>query len=121
MEPYSVGVNDNPPYTFEINDGTTTTTQSTNLFTGLAAGTYDITVTSNRNCIATDQVIISEPTALTAAITNVTPFACDINNAQQAAVIELTITAGTGTADYFYSVNGGSFLPTGDWSLPMMP
>ena len=113
MEPSAAGVNDNPPYTFEINDGTTTTTQNTNLFTGLPAGTYDITVTSNRNCVATDQVTIDEPTALNASITNVTPFACDLNNAQQPAVIEVTITAGTGTPDYFYSVNGGSFLPTG--------
>lgn len=113
MEPSAPGVNDNPPYTFEIDDGTTTTTQNTNLFTGLAAGTYDITVTSNRNCIATDQVVIAEPTALDAAITNVVPFACDMNNAQQGASIEVTITGATGTPDYFYSVNGGSFLPTG--------
>lgn len=112
MEPSSAGVNDNPPYTFEINDGTTTTTQSSNLFIGLSAGTYDITVTSNRNCIANDQVVISEPNALDAAITNVVPFACDPNNAQQPATIEVAITAGTGTPDYFYSVNGGAFLPT---------
>ncbi|MCK0137425.1 hypothetical protein MWU82_24005, partial [Arenibacter sp. S6351L] len=33
--------NDNPPYTFTINDGTNPpTTQNSNLFTGLAAGTY---------------------------------------------------------------------------------
>lgn len=113
LEPSNVGVNDNPPYTFEINDGSTTTTQNTNLFTGLPAGTYDITVTSNRNCIAIDQVTISEPTALVANITNLTPFACDADNAQQSATIEVTITAGTGTPDYYYSVNGGAFLPTG--------
>ncbi len=113
MEPSSVGVNDNPPYVFEINDGTTTTTQSTNLFTGLVAGTYDITVTSNRNCVATDQVTIGEPTTLDAAITNVIPFVCDPNNAQLSASIEVTITTGTGTADYFYSVNGSAYLPTG--------
>jgi gliding motility-associated-like protein len=113
MAPSSVGVNDNPPYVYEITDGFTITTQSTNVFTGLPAGTYDITVTSNRNCLATDQVIIVEPIALDAAITNVVPFACDVNNSQQAAIIEVTITAGTGTPNYFYSVNGGAFLPTG--------
>ncbi|MCK0193027.1 SprB repeat-containing protein, partial [Arenibacter sp. F20364] len=43
--------NDNPPYTFTINDGTNPpTTQNTNLFTGLTAGNYDITVTSDRGC-----------------------------------------------------------------------
>ncbi|MGB5554404.1 MAG: SprB repeat-containing protein, partial [Flavobacteriaceae bacterium] len=114
MQTSSVGVNDNPPYTFEITDGTTTYTQDNiNLFTGLTAGTWDITVTSNRNCVATSQAIVGEPTALDASITNVVPFACDVNNTKQIANIEVTITAGTGTPNYFYSVNGGSFLPTG--------
>ncbi len=113
LAPTGIGVNDNPPYTFEITDGTNTFTQNNGLFTGLPSGTYDITVTSNRNCVATDQVSIGEPTALFATITNVTPFACDMNNAQQSAQIEVTIPAGSGTPDYFYSVNGGSFLPTG--------
>lgn len=113
MEPTSTGVNDNPPYVFEISDGTTTTSQSSNLFTGLPAGTYDITVTSNRNCVATDQVVIVQPSALNASITDVTPFACDPNNSQLSASIQVTIDAGTGTADYFYSINGGAYLPTG--------
>jgi len=115
LETPGVGVNDNPPYTFEITDGTSTFTQGTNLFTGLPAGVWDITVTSNRNCVAIDQVTINEPNALTAAITNVVPFACDVNNNEQSASIEVTIT--DGTADYFYSVNGGTFLPTGGASF----
>ncbi|WP_209401228.1 T9SS type B sorting domain-containing protein [Pseudozobellia sp. WGM2] len=113
MEPSSTGVNDNPPYTFEITDGTITLTQSSNLFTGLSAGTYDITVTSNRNCVATDQIVINEPLNLVANITDVVDFACDIDNSLQQAEIEVTITTGTGTPDYFYSVNGSSYLPTG--------
>ncbi len=114
LEAPSAGVNDNPPYIFEITDGTSTFTQTNiNLFTGLTAGTWDITVMSNRNCVAVDQVTIGEPIALAAAITNVVPFACDMNNAEQSATIEVTITTGTGTPNYFYSVNGGSFLPTG--------
>ena len=47
-----------------------------------AIGTYDITVTSNRNCVATDQVIITEPLALVANVTNVVDFVCDVNNAR---------------------------------------
>ncbi|MFS4446070.1 T9SS type B sorting domain-containing protein [Maribacter sp. 2307UL18-2] len=113
LQPTTAGVNDNPPYTFEITDGTSTFTQTTNLFTGLAPGTWDITVTSNRNCVATQQTTINEPSVLAAAITDIIPFACDVNNAQQAAAIEVTITAGTGTPDYFYSVNGSAFQPTG--------
>ncbi|MFS4455345.1 T9SS type B sorting domain-containing protein [Maribacter sp. 2304DJ31-5] len=113
LAPSGVGVNDNPPYVYEITDGISTFTQNTGVFTGLPDGTYDITVTSNRNCIATDQITISEPLLLDAAITNVVELSCDSANATQTASIEVTITAGTGTPDYFYSVNGGSFLPTG--------
>ena len=106
--------NDNPPYTFTINDGTNPpTTQNNNLFTGLTAGNYDITVTSDRGCFTMQTVTIGEPNALDAAITNVTDFACNMNNAVQSASIEVTITAGTGTPAYSYSVNGGAFIPTG--------
>ncbi|MCK0137418.1 hypothetical protein MWU82_23960, partial [Arenibacter sp. S6351L] len=104
----------NPPYTFTINDGTNPpTTQNSNLFTGLAAGTYDITVTSDRGCFTLQTVTIDEPNALDAAITDVTDFACNMNNGVQSASIEVTITAGTGTPSYTYSVNGGAFIPTG--------
>ncbi|MCM4173019.1 hypothetical protein DHD32_16160 [Arenibacter sp. TNZ] len=112
LEPSSIGVNDNPPYVYEITNGASSFSQSSGVFTGLAAGVWDITVTSNRNCIAVDQVTIGEPTALMATITNVTPFGCDVNNAPQMAIIEVTITSGTGTPNYFYSVNGGNFRPT---------
>ena len=106
--------NDNPPYTFTINDGTNPpTTQNNNLFTGLTAGNYDITVTSDRGCFTMQTVTIGEPNALDAAISNVTDFACNMNNAVQSASIEVTITAGTGTPAYTYSVNGGAFIPTG--------
>jgi len=64
LQPAATGVNDNPPYTYEITDGISTFTQNTNLFTGLAPGTWDITVTSNRNCVATQQTTINEPTPL---------------------------------------------------------
>ena len=106
--------NDNPPYTFTVDNGVDPAiTQTTNVFTGLNAGTYTITVTSNRNCVATDVVTINEPLALDAAITNVTDFSCNPDNSVQTASIEITISSGTGTAPYTYSVNGGGFIPTG--------
>ncbi|PXX27855.1 SprB repeat-containing protein, partial [Arenibacter sp. ARW7G5Y1] len=106
--------NDNPPYTFTIDDGTNpTTTQNGSLFTGLTAGTYDITVTSDRGCFTLQTVTIDEPNALNAAITDVTDFACNMSNGVESASIEVTITAGTGTPSYTYSVNGGAFIPIG--------
>jgi gliding motility-associated-like protein len=106
--------NDNPPYTFTIDNGVDPAiTQTTNVFTGLNPGTYTVTVTSNRNCVATDTITIDEPLALDATITDVVDFSCNPNNAVQTASIEITITSGTGTAPYSYSVNGGGFIPTG--------
>ena len=113
LAPSGPGVNDNPPYVYEITDGVSTFTQNNGVFTNLPDGTYDITVTSNRLCVATDQIVIDAPLALDAAITNVVEFSCNPNNTVAAASIEITITAGTGTPDYFYSVNGGAFVPTG--------
>ena len=106
--------NDNPPYTFTIDNGVDPAiTQTTNVFTGLNAGTYTITVTSNRNCVGTDTVTINEPIALDAAVTDIVDFVCNADNEVQTASIEITITSGTGTAPYSYSVNGGGFIPTG--------
>ena len=113
LAPTGSGVNDNPPYVYEITDGTNTFTQNNGLFENLAAGTYDITVRSNRNCIATDRITIDVPTALNASITNVIELSCDIDNGIQSASLEVTIDSGTGTPDYFYSVNGSNFIPTG--------
>ncbi|MBU2907623.1 hypothetical protein KO529_22675, partial [Arenibacter algicola] len=68
---------------------------------------------SDRGCFTLQTVTIDEPNALDAAITDVTDFACNMNNGVQSASIEVTITAGTGTPSYTYSVNGGAFIPTG--------
>ena len=113
LAPLSLGVNDNSPYIYEITDGTNTFTQNNGLFTGLSDGTYDITVTSNRNCIATDQITINVPLALGASVTNSIEFSCNTTNAIMAASIEVSISSGTGVPGYSYSVNGSAFIPTG--------
>ena len=105
------GVNDNPPYTFTIDNGTDPAiTQSTGFFSGLNPGIYDITVTSNRNCIVTDQVTITEPQQLVASISNVIDFACDANNTAQTASFDITADPTTGTGPYFFSINGGAYF-----------
>uniref|UniRef100_UPI00123D9312 SprB repeat-containing protein n=1 Tax=Arenibacter lacus TaxID=2608629 RepID=UPI00123D9312 len=106
--------NDNPPYTFTLDDGTNPPiTQNSRLFTGLAAGTYTITVSSDRGCSDFQTVIIGEPAALSASITNVTDFSCNVDNGTESASIEVSIGVGTGTPNYSYSVNGGAFKSTG--------
>ncbi|MDO6605560.1 T9SS type B sorting domain-containing protein, partial [Arenibacter palladensis] len=107
--------NDNPPYTFTINDGTNPpTTQNGNLFTGLAAGTYDITVTSDRGCFTIQTVTIGEPTPVDVSAT-ATSFACNANNKASQAVITAVGTGGT--APYTYSINGVNFFSSNTFNI----
>ncbi|WP_157499514.1 beta strand repeat-containing protein, partial [Flavobacterium beibuense] len=104
--------NDNPVYTYTLDDGINPPiVQNSNTFTGLAAGTYDITVTSGKNCTATETVVITEPAVLTLTAT-ATDFACDATNTVQTSVITATVGAGTGTAPYTYSIDGTNFFTT---------
>lgn len=103
-----------PPYTYTITAGPLTPpANTTGIFTGLPAGNYTFTVESAISCSVTDTFTIGEPLALDANVTNLVQLACNPSNGVQAAEIEVTITAGTGTPNYSYSVNGGAFIPTG--------
>ncbi|MCM4172497.1 hypothetical protein DHD32_13480 [Arenibacter sp. TNZ] len=107
--------NDNPPYTFTIDDGTNPpTTQNSNLFSDLAAGTYDITVTSDRGCFIMQNVIIDEPNPVVVTAT-ATSFACSANNKASQAVI--TAVGTSGTAPYTYSINGVNFFTSNTFNI----
>jgi gliding motility-associated-like protein len=85
------------PYTYLWNGGTTPTATTTN---GLAAGTASVVVTDFNNCQANASVVITQPTALTAAITASTNVSCNGGNNGSA-----TVTANGGTAPYTYAWN----------------
>ncbi len=51
-----------PPYEYKINNGNYSTSS---LFTGLSAGTYTITVRNTKQCLATKDVTIDNPTQYT--------------------------------------------------------
>jgi len=107
--------NDNPPYTFTIDDGTNPpSTQNSNRFSGLSAGSYDITVTSDRGCVLTERITITEPLPL-AVSTSQTDFNCNADNS----VSQVTITANAndGTAPYFYSMDGINFFATNSFTI----
>ncbi|MBW4362435.1 T9SS type B sorting domain-containing protein, partial [Flavobacterium taihuense] len=90
------------PYQYSINGGTY---QNSNVFKGLAFGTYSIVVRDAKMCLsAAISVSITEPTAVTASHL-VTPFGCDTANTSQDAIV--TITPGGGTPGYTYSFDGG--------------
>jgi gliding motility-associated-like protein len=84
------------PYTYSWN---TTPVQTTATATGLAAGTYTVTVTDNNGCIKTATATIGQPTVLS-AVTNKSDASCNGGNNGIAAV-----NATGGTSPYTYSWN----------------
>ncbi|MEM7658609.1 MAG: SprB repeat-containing protein, partial [Bacteroidota bacterium] len=92
------------PYLLAI-DGITFLPQTT--FSGLAAGTYTITIEDSNLCTTTLPVTITEPSLLIANIPALTGVDCFGNSSG-----ELTGGASGGTAPYEYSLDGVSFSPT---------
>src|SRR5690606_21920946 len=106
--------NDNPVYTYEIIAPIVVPAQNSNVFTGLAAGTYTVQVTSGRGCIATEDVMIGEPQLLTVSGT-ATDFACALDNSVNTSTI--TITEVGGTSPFTYSINGTNYFTTNTFDI----
>lgn len=82
------------PYTYDIGSGT----QTSDTFTGLAAGNYSITVTDNNGCSGTVNATVTEPTALNSS--NTTQDEINGNDGS------INITVSGGTAPYSYAWTG---------------
>ncbi|MDD2385363.1 MAG: gliding motility-associated C-terminal domain-containing protein, partial [Bacteroidales bacterium] len=87
-------------YTYILNDGTS---QSSNVFENLAAGSYTVEVVDENGCsVITEAQTIANPTAINVSVSGddmVTCFGADDAT--------LTVTATGGTGGLSYSVNGG--------------
>jgi large repetitive protein len=90
------------PYTYSWN---TTPVQTTPNVSGLAAGSYTLTVTDNNGCTVTSSKTITQPSALTATISAQTNVACFGGTTGAA-----TVSASGGTPSYTYSWTGGGTL-----------
>ncbi|AEM70362.1 conserved repeat domain protein [Allomuricauda ruestringensis DSM 13258] len=106
----------NPPYQYALvglsAGAPDRSLQDSPLFENLPEGDYQVRVVSERECEAVKTETVGEPDPLGATATT-TQLACDTNNGTQQAEIEVTIDPTSGTPNYFYSVNGGTFMPTG--------
>ncbi len=94
--------------------------QFTSTAINLPVGTYYVKVTDLNGCEITGSAVITEPVALDASITLQTNVACFGNSNGS---VTVGAAAGTGTAPYTYSIDGGNtWSGTGTFnSLSAMP
>ncbi|MFN6076785.1 MAG: gliding motility-associated C-terminal domain-containing protein, partial [Fluviicola sp.] len=87
-------------YTFSIDNGLTFSTVID--YSGLSAGTFDLVVQDVNNCLATDQVVLTEATPISFT-SNVTNLLCANDNSG------IVVLSATGSNNGFtYSLNGVS-------------
>ncbi len=88
-----------PGYTYQWSNSATTKD-----ITGLAAGTYSVTITDGNNCTYTNSYVVTEPDVLVASIDGQTNVACNGGNT---GAIDLGVTGGTTAYSYAWS-NGAT-------------
>lgn len=106
--------NDNPLYTYEIIAPIVVAEQNSNVFTGLAAGTYTVQVNSGRSCNETASITIDEPVLLEATAVG-TAFACAADNSVNTSTV--TITGVGGTPPYLYSIDTINYVGSNDFEI----
>lgn len=112
----SPGVNDNPIYTYQLNAGAP---QTSNVFSGLTAGSYTIQVNSGRGCIATQIVVVNEPAVVTVPAPIVAQFACTAgSNSTNFATITVTgVTGGSNVYSTYEFILGGVTVQSGSSNI----
>lgn len=107
--------NTDPVYTYEITAPIVVAPQLTNVFNGLAAGTYTVLVTSSRGCSTSQDIVVGEPAAILVPAPVVTQFNCNAGtNATNFATITVNgVTGGSSTYINYEFILGGSVLQSG--------
>lgn len=108
--------NDNPIYTYEIIAGpSTVAAQSSNVFTGLIAGTYTVQVNSGRGCSNTETIVVNQVDLIVVTAQAVVDYECTTGtNATNFASISVnTVTGGSGTYTKYEFIKGGVTVQAG--------
>ena len=92
------------PYTYSLNGGAN---QSAGLFTGLAAGTYNYSVTDNTGCAGTGVIQLNPATSIAVTSNQTAEVLC---NGQQNGAISISATGGQ--SSYTYSLDGTNYQTT---------
>lgn len=102
-------VNDNPNYTYVLTPtspaGSAITQVNNNVFTGLNAGDYSVSVTSARGCEKTVLANVPAPPAVVASA-DATPFSCAVDPT----VTTVVVTGLGGTGNYTFSKDGTNYF-----------
>jgi gliding motility-associated-like protein len=88
------------PYSYSLNGGAF---QSSNIFSGLAAGSYTIRVRDASNCVFTFTHTIATNGGPGATATSINASCATATNGS------ITVNASAGQAPYSYAINGGAF------------
>lgn len=103
------GANGTPSYQYKIGNGAY---QGSGIFSGLAAGTYVITVQDGANCTTTLNVTITQPNAaLSVANSTQTNVLCFGNSTGS-----VTVAGAGGTSTYQYKIGNGPLQSIGTFS-----
>ncbi|WP_165768036.1 T9SS type B sorting domain-containing protein [Flavobacterium plurextorum] len=101
--------NNNPDYTYILTPvlpaGAAISQPNNNVFTGLSAGDYTVTVKSGRGCEKTVPANVPAPLAVVASAV-ATPFSCAVDPA----ITTVVVTGLGGTGSYNFSKNGTDYF-----------
>lgn len=96
------------PYEYAISGGAYGPTST---FTGLAPGSYNISIRDNLGCRKDTTIVIAQPAVLTSIVTAITDVNC--NGTSDGS---FTVQAAGGTAPYSYSTDSATFQASGTFT-----
>lgn len=105
----SISSNGAPPYQYSLNG---VNWQTSNLFSGLTAGNYNVQFKDNNNCSGSQSFVIAEPSALTISPALQSVLCSGQSNGR------IVVAATGGTAPYQYSLNGTNYQTNNSFNVP---